>query len=129
MTPTTAPTLARGRGNVAFAIGNALPLREAGNVGIIPISPDLIKCATCRNWFYRVQDSQRYCCSQHRVTGSKRRRKRTIEAFVIIATTMSGGRITEAMALDCIEWNMERCEGVVRAWGYEFDTFDKLVRV
>lgn len=124
----TAPTLARGRGNVAFAIGNALPLREAGNVGIIPISPDLIKCPTCRNWFYRVQDSQRYCCSQHRVTGSKRRKKRLTEAFVIIATTASDGRISAERAAAFIDWNTSRVEDVVRAWGYTFDWKDELVR-
>lgn len=121
----------RAAGNAERQTGNAFvfaPAREAGNGHVLPISSDLTCCPTCQQWFYRVQSSQRYCCPQHRVTGSKRRRKRLIEAFVIIATTMSDGRISAVRAAEFMDWNAKRVEDVVRAWGYEFNERDELVR-
>lgn len=119
--PLTRLTHPDGRGNVD-------PVREGANARIVPISSDVLCCPTCRSYFSAAVDHQRYCKPSCRVTGCKKRRKRLTEAFVVIATTMSAGRISAERAADMVEWNAERCEQVVAAWGWGFDGKDELVR-
>lgn len=114
---------------------NAAALREVGHAAVQPlpakivaISPDLLLCPTCEALFMPTQETQRYCKSQHRVTGAKRRRKRLLEAWEFMVKVMSDGHISADRARECLEIDAARVEAIVAAWGFTFDRNDVLAR-